>query len=391
MALFNLTHRSYYSLQDQLDKTANRPSGFDYMRIVLAVAVLAWHTPWLINGKLPVGPISWTYPFALSLVPMFFGLSGFLVAGSLDRSKTLVMFLGLRALRIAPALAVEVLLSAIILGPLFTTETISTYFSSKEFYLYFLNMIGDIHYYLPGVFKTNKHDYVNGQLWTVPFELYSYILVAGLAVAGIFHRRAWLLSTLVLFYAAQVANTILRGTEWSNGFPTGTQLMMAAIAGLVIYKYRDKIPFSKRWFFAAAVLTFLCLSVQGGGRFAALPATYTAVYLGLLNPGRNRLLLSGDYSYGVYLYGFPIQQALIVISPLFSIWYWNLSAALFCAFTAAACSWWLVEKPALGQRDKLKALEGRWLKFRAVLREKMERALAGNRFSTQRRWLMRRS
>lgn len=388
MALFDLINRPGYSLQDQLDKTANRPSGFDYMRIVLAVSVLAWHTPWLIHGKLPVGPISWSYPFALSLVPMFFGLSGFLIAGSLDRSKTLVMFLGLRALRIAPALAVEVLLSAIILGPLFTTETLSTYFSSKDFYLYFLNMIGDIHYYLPGVFKTNKHDYVNGQLWTVPYELYSYILVAALSIVGICRRRAWLLLTLILFYAAQIANTILRGTAWSNGFPTGTQLMMAAVAGLVIYKYREQIPFSKRWFFAAAVLTFVCLSVQGGSRFAALPATYTAVYLGLLNPGRNGLLLSGDYSYGVYLYGFPIQQALIVISPLFSIWYWNLSAALFCAFTAAACSWWLVEKPALGQRDKLKAMEGVWLKYRAALREKMDWLLPSSFILRDRRQLV---
>ena len=382
MALFDLINRPSYSLQDQLDKTANRPSGFDYMRIVLAVAVLAWHAPWLIVGRFPTGPISWTYPFAFALVPMFFGLSGFLIAGSLDRSKTLVTFLGLRAIRILPALAVEVLISALILGPLLTTEAKSAYFSSADFYLYFLNLVGDIHYYLPGVFKTNKHDYVNGQLWTVPYELYCYILISFLALVGIFQRRTWLLFTLVLFYAAQLCNTILRGTVFSNGFPTGTQLMMACVAGMVIYRYREQIPFSKGLFVASALLTFVCLSMPAGSRFVALPVAYTAVYLGLLNPNRNRLLLSGDYSYGVYLYGFPIQQALIVISPLFSIWYWHLPAALFCAFAAAACSWWLVEKPALGQRGKLKVVEARWLAFRPTLRE---RFLASSIFLLSRR------
>ena len=43
-------------------------------------------------------------PFIHMILPMFFALSGFLVAGSLERSRTLVQFFGLRALRIVPAL-----------------------------------------------------------------------------------------------------------------------------------------------------------------------------------------------------------------------------------------------------------------------------------------------
>ena len=63
------------------------------------------------------------------IVPMFFALSGFLVAGSFERSKTLITFLGLRVFRIVPALSVEVFLSAIILGSFFTTNDLRNYLS----------------------------------------------------------------------------------------------------------------------------------------------------------------------------------------------------------------------------------------------------------------------
>ena len=102
---------------------------------------------------------------------MFFALSGFLVASSLERCKTLFTFLGLRAIRILPALAVEIFISALIIGPLFTTEPAKAYFAAPEFHDYFLNILGDIHYHLPGVFAANPSDAVNGQLWTVPYEM----------------------------------------------------------------------------------------------------------------------------------------------------------------------------------------------------------------------------
>ena len=59
---------------------------------------------------------------------MFFCLSGFLVAGSLERCRTPISFAGLRIFRIFPALVVEVLLSALILGPLLTHYSLKMYF-----------------------------------------------------------------------------------------------------------------------------------------------------------------------------------------------------------------------------------------------------------------------
>lgn len=77
---------------------------------------------------------------------MFFALSGFLVIGSLERSKTLVTFLGLRAFRIVPTLKVDVVLAALIIGPIVTTLDFKEYFTEIGFRSYFLNILGDIQF-----------------------------------------------------------------------------------------------------------------------------------------------------------------------------------------------------------------------------------------------------
>lgn len=160
------------TLARQLAITKNRPSGFDYMRIVLALSVICWHSLLISYGTDATAGV-WgrvLQPLSLLIVPMFFALSGFLVAGSLERSKSLVGFLGLRVFRIMPALAVEVLLSALILGPLLTTASLGSYFADPVLHSYFWNILGDIHYKLPGLFQQNPTDLVNGQLWTVPYQ-----------------------------------------------------------------------------------------------------------------------------------------------------------------------------------------------------------------------------
>jgi peptidoglycan/LPS O-acetylase OafA/YrhL len=357
------------SLDERLKATQGRPSGFDYMRIALALGVICWHTRLTSYGEGIGAQHNWIadivlFPLAIFILPMFFALSGFLVAGSLERSKTLLTFLGLRVFRIIPALAVEVLLSALILGPLLTTLPLHAYFGDAEFRTYFLNILGDIHYLLPGVFVSNPFPLVNGQLWTVPYELACYIALTALAITGIFQQRWWLFLSLMAYYAAQVGNTILRTNDQMKG-AGGSTLVMSFIAGLVIYRYRDKIAWSGRLFLLALAASLALIVVPNGVRFSALPIAYVTMYLGLQNPRRNKIVLSGDYSYGLFLYGFPIQQAIMAVSPALRHWYWNLLLAIPCAIVVATGSWWLVERPALAQRKHLKRLEEWYLRTRA--------------------------
>ena len=175
------------TLQSQLYLVRNRPTGFDYLRLILALSIIVWHSITICYGPLAEAYF-WTgppRPIVYLLLPSFFALSGFLVAGSLERHNVLE-FLTLRITRIFPALAVEVLISALVIGPLLTTVTWRAYFSSYEFRSYLLNLLGNIHFFLPGLFIDNPTPkYVNAQLWTVPIELYCYVFLTASAMFGI--------------------------------------------------------------------------------------------------------------------------------------------------------------------------------------------------------------
>ena len=332
------------------------------MRLALALSVVLWHTVEISYGR-GLEQRIWNTPWRMLLgliLPMFFSLSGFLVAGSLDRSKTLVTFLGLRAFRIVPALAGDVLLSAIILGPIVTSLPLSTYFFDPQFRHYFLNILGDIHYSLPGVFTENPAGgTVNGQLWTIPYELKCYMLLSGLAWCGIFQRRQLLLLALAGLYLFQVGHVILKPNSEILATMGGNTLVMTFLTGVTAYKYRDKLPLSKLLFVLSLGLTMCLFLLTGGDRFAAVPVTYITVYLGVLNPPRHKVLLSGDYSYGIYLYGLPIQQTIAWCGTAYQHWYWSLLLGVPATIATATVSWWCIEKPVLARRWLLKSIEGR--------------------------------
>src|SRR4051812_38065274 len=130
--------------------------GFDLLRLVLAFSVLFIHcslwrpaSPDLDLLPLLAGLPLPAWAFTTAIVPLFFALSGFLVAGSAENLR-LSDFIANRALRIVPALAVEIALCALLLGPLTTTVPWATYFSDAQFPRYFLNAFGWIQYELPG-------------------------------------------------------------------------------------------------------------------------------------------------------------------------------------------------------------------------------------------------
>ena len=346
------------SLAQRLTDTGHRPSGFDYLRLFLSLGVIGSHSVLLTGSDWIYQTRAWSVLGIVvsMIVPMFFALSGFLVAGSLERSGTLTKFLGLRVLRLMPALSVEVFISAIFLGVLFTTLDLSAYFRSDLFHRYFFNLIGHIQYYLPGVFEQNPNHLVNGQLWTVPFELVCYVLLAILAILGAYNNGRWLIIFLIGCYIFQIANTAFRPNYEFKG-AGGTTAVIMFMCGIFFYKFREKIPWSGAIALICVVISVKLSVIPNGMRFCGLPVAYFTIYLGLLNPPRNSILLSGDYSYGLYLYGYPVQQAVVAAAPALREWYWNLLFSVPLACIIAVGSWWLVERPCLRARFVLDKFE----------------------------------
>jgi peptidoglycan/LPS O-acetylase OafA/YrhL len=349
---------SNISLSEKLALHAGRPTGFDYLRIVLSLAIVCVHSIITSYGE-TAGAAVWHLPYRPvvgMLLPMFFALSGFLVAGSLFRTTSLVQFLGLRVIRIYPALAVEVLISALLIGPLLTSLPLKDYFGSPVFFSYLLNISGHIHYLLPGLFQNNPFpDIVNMQLWTVPFELGCYITLSVLAVLGI-RKFHWIApaATVLLLLAYFVVRVIVK-KEWAliaipGGLP-GQLLIACFLSGVSLYLYKEKLPWSRSLCAMSGVMTGLLLGFIPLGDFIAAPvAAYFTVSLGVTNPKKLRVLQGADYSYGIYLYGFVLQQALVSAFPWAREWWINILVCVPASMAVAAVSWHFIEKPALNLR-----------------------------------------
>ncbi len=325
-------------------------AGFDYLRLGLALAVLVWHSIILTSGSLAVYQALWSGPFRFlvaAILPMFFALSGFLVTGSLMRTR-LHQFATLRVLRLAPALAVEITLSALVLGALFTTLPLRDYLTSPELGGYFGNLLGLVHFTLPGVFEQNRVPrVVNSQLWTIPFELECYVSLAIVSLLmGLRHRRIFV-ALLVLFSLTATASAVHNNSVSPFAPLQGRVLVVAFLAGVGIHLYRDRIPYSFVIGVIAVIASMVTLQIPNTAYLAALPVAYLTVWLGLMRPPR---IPFGDLSYGVYLFHFPIEQTIAHLFPGVGFWWQMNILALPPSLLCAWLSWNLVEQPILTRK-----------------------------------------
>ena len=341
------------TIKSRIDKVGSFTTGFDYLRILLSVAILGWHAMTISAGPALERAI-WASPARVApavIVPMFFALSGYLVAGSLNRN-TLRQFLTLRVIRIVPALGVEIAISALVLGAVFTTLPLGDYYRDPLFRSYFLNIIGDIHYYLPGVFGKNPNPGVmNGQLWTIPYELECYAALAIASIIGfVRHPKLLLVATIV----AGVVLTTMSFTLWpikmDQALP-GRVMVLAFLVGVLLQLFRDKVPYHSGLGVGAAVLSVALLLFPNTAYLAAFPVAYLTVWLGLLTPPE---IPFGDLSYGVFLFHFPVEQTwaqlCVRFFPAALNWWSTAVVGLAVTGVLAWLSWTLVEHPILKRK-----------------------------------------
>lgn len=342
------------TIAQQIESVKGQTIGFDYLRIFLSLAVLLWHcislSDFAASVRIFTGP--WRF-LPLIILPAFFALSGFLVAGSLGRT-TLYQFATLRVIRIAPALAFETVLSAVLLGALFTTLPLHQYFTAREFFAYFLNIIGNIHYTLPGVFNGKV---LNAQLWTIPAEFECYMLLMLAAALGLVRRRDW-------FGMLVVAGAVLLTVVATAAMPVdptkplpGRVLVFSFLAGVALYLCRDRIRHSYALLALSMLASVVLLSYAPLSYLAALPVAYLTVWIGVTRPPR---IPFGDLSYGVYLFHFPVARTLWECLGSRLSW-WSLALLTLAVTTVfAAVSWWGIEQPVLRRKKAILARVDQW-------------------------------
>lgn len=354
--------------------------GFDLMRIALALYIFYGHTLWVAGGATSVAGVAaidgaiehartaailtpagggftgWTRPFHIATVPVFFALSGFLVTGSALRLRATSTFLAFRALRIFPALVVETILCAVVLGAVLTTEPLGAYFSDTVFFRYLGNMLGIVTFHLPGLFERNPvAGIVNANLWTLPSEFECYLVMGVLmATRIVYHRLAYTIVYAVVAVAFAVAS-LTTGYAITPGILAPVAITFYFFTGVLLYHWQGALPAHWALFLGAAMASYVLLLFPASAFIAPLIVSYCTIFFGLIAIPKLPLIGTGDYSYGIYLYGFPIAQALVAAFPdTFIGERWLLlgvAGVLTCAFSAF--SWHFIEKHALGLKRHL--------------------------------------
>ena len=343
------------TFQDKMQSGGGVTTGFDYLRIGLSVAVLGWHAFSLAAHSPELDAEWWSGPFRFlpaAIIPLFFALSGFLVTGSLGRTR-LHQFVTLRCIRLIPALAVEITLSAVIIGLVFTTLPASQYLSSGGFWTYFLNIVGDIHFYLPGVFDEEpSQGLVNGQLWTIPFELECYLALVLLAVSTAIRRRFAFVAIVAALSLAFTVRALTGPPISAVTHAPGRVLVVCFLAAVSLYLYRDRIPYSNVLGVLSALAAAVFLQIPDASYLAAFPVAYLTVWLGLMRPPA---IPFGDLSYGVYLFHWPIQQSVLHAVPSIHSGWLTMLVSLPLTAVCAWLSWTLIEKPVLIRKKPILA------------------------------------
>jgi peptidoglycan/LPS O-acetylase OafA/YrhL len=352
-----------------LERHRGEGPGFGVLRLGLAVAVLFDHARFLsrLGFEPTTTPPGGTYYdraafspshiLVIFIVPAFFALSGFLVTGSALRLRATVPFLTFRLLRILPALFVEVTLSALILGPLFTKLPLASYVADSEFFRYFGNIVGWITFHLPGVFETNHVSTINANLWTLPAEFDCYFITAALMLSRLAYNRT-VLTAIMLAVTAILIGLNTFSSFGLDGFPhTGATITYYFFMGMMFFHWKEYISSSWLVFILASILGYVLMGFHHTIYLAPIFITYVTIFLGVRGLPEFKWLRTRDYSYGVYLYGFPITQALLAMSPaLRGHGYVTFALGVSATVVFAATSWHMIERRALALKSRLPAM-----------------------------------
>lgn len=332
-----------------------RKNNFDAVRIIAALVVIFGHAHPLSTQPDPVLLGNSVQSVA---VKIFFVISGFLVVKSWWSDPHLGRFLLRRGLRLFPALIVLLALTVLVLGPMFTTLPLRQYAMDGSTIRYFLyNVVLYPVYGLPGVFSDNPYpNAVNGSLWSLPVEVSMYLLLPVLAAISALtkSRTVFVMLSLIgialsvrYLHSSPAENqVVLWGTGSRSVADVGPYFFLGAIVaatplqrmldpGMALFVVAIAALFQLPQYWMQQLVLMIALP------YVVLSFATTATAK-ISEAGR-----FGDPSYGIYLYGFPVQQALFAVGGPSMGPLENTAFAVPIVVALAYASWHAVEKRAL--------------------------------------------
>ncbi|HEY5524523.1 MAG TPA: acyltransferase [Clostridium sp.] len=349
------------TLEKYYDKDHNI---FNLIRFILAVSVIYSHSPMLINGSQDLMQKLTGVDIGEIAVDSFLVISGFLIIQSLINSNKVSTYMRKRFCRISPGLFVTLILCAFVLGPILTKLNLKDYFSFSAknnpyqfFATYFtFDLVGSSTKYsfIRDVFSNNPQKTINGSLWSLRFEFLGYLILP-IIYSCFKKKRIYALIATIFLAVLEFFQLSFRNIPGEFLFSYNITLIIRCgfyfMMGGVFYLYKDKIKIHPCTI-ALLLLLFIPAAFLGIYKYAVMiMLPYIVIGLGILvrkDPSKKY----GDFSYGIYIYAYPIQQILIYLfkNKL------NVSSLFFTSFlitlVLAILSYKFIEKPFIGLGHK---------------------------------------
>ena len=319
-------------------------NSYDFVRFCAASGVLFSHHFALTGQPEPKVP-GYGEDFGEVAVEVFFCLSGFLICRSLQKSPSWMRFAAARLLRIFPNLLFVLLVSSAT-----TLVWYRNYPNLGAHVTYvtdnLLMFVTGVTFVIPGVFTDALDPEVNNPLWTLPYELWCYALLALTFVFGIGYSRAFIVIVMLLtgvaWIAMSFANDFDIGPFEASEFLRFGSYFMSGVLLAVAW------PWIARYAIIIGVVGLLAgLAVRNLLEIDTLlhSLALAACVIGL---GSSSLMAwfsrGGDPSYGMYVFAWPVQQfALLIIA---SFWL-SLAVAFFVTAAIGYATWHAFEKRAV--------------------------------------------
>lgn len=332
-----------------------RDNNFDFLRFVAASMVIFSHAHAIAGNYGASEPLvaftRHTMSFGGLAVRMFFVMSGFLITASYLNRLSFTKFWRARLLRIMPGLIVAVVVSIFLIGSLGTSLPLREYFTRTQTYAYFQTIlllpINLLPYNdLPNVFSHNvRPNAVNGSLWTLTPEMMCYLLVSLMGVTGLLRRWTALSLLIITFVTYYLVYSGMLHVKLFLYLMQHLELAVCFAAGMTFHMYRSRVPING--FLAIGSLAALLVANHFTYLNYAFPffGAYLVLYLSYCHWLKcTKFAKNGDFSYGIYIYAFPIQQLVThCFGGHMAVWL-NYTISFPITLVVAALSWHLVEK-----------------------------------------------
>jgi peptidoglycan/LPS O-acetylase OafA/YrhL len=352
-------------------------NNFDFLRFCLAVAVIYSHCFVIFHGVMnDTEPVSIFTHNQVDLgtiaVCFFFVISGFLIVKSFEHSSNKFEYLIKRILRICPGFFAAFLISVFVLGTLGAINSSDNKLQQWKFYLQSLpgkRIVWQL-FTLEApkdakTFLTNPlPKMINESLWTIQYEFACYLLVPLLSVTEVIKRKwlavAFFLTSYVLLVLQTIHFITITDNErnWIFLYPSELPLLLSCFfAGSCIYFFRQYIKRNTLLILFAIILILLA-SWRGNGINLLLPIAGTYILFSFVYHPRVKFYdfaKRGDFSYGLYLYGWAVQQLIMYFFAKHPGANYLFFIAFPISFLMAYFSWHIIENPFLKVKRLLKS------------------------------------